>query len=99
MKRTVFLTLFACIVLIACKSKPDHHVRVKNLTDREISIRIDDTVEFNKLAPQMRSEYKPVAEGAHNIEGDYIGNFFVDGNGTHKWTIFIKEDNFEIKED
>lgn len=89
----------ALFLIISCVKDPDHHVRVRNVSQNSVSILVDDTIRFDSVAPQQKSVYKQVLEGSHRVGGDYYGNFVVEGTGTHKWTLEIYEDDMKLVED
>ncbi|HPM13058.1 MAG TPA: hypothetical protein PK734_06185 [Bacteroidales bacterium] len=95
------LLVAACAVcmFLSCVKDPDHHVRVRNLSEHPITILIDDTIRFDSIAVQQKSVYKSIQEGSHQVGGDYFGNFVVEGTGTHKWTIEILDDGMNLVED
>jgi hypothetical protein len=100
MKQRNILLIFASILLItSCIKDPDHSIRVKNLSDRIVSITIDDTLIFDSIAINQKTQYVPINEGTHKIGGDYSGNFVVEGDGTIKWTLEILNDNFNLVQD
>lgn len=100
MKQRNLLLIFTSIILItSCIKDPDHSIRVRNLSDKVVSITIDDTIAFDSIAVNQKSLYVPINEGTHKIGGDYFGNFVVEGDGTIKWTIEILNDNFNLVQD
>ena len=88
MKKYLFILLTTIVAFaFSCVKDPDHRVRFSNSTDRVIAITLDDSIRFDSIAPNTKTNYVPVIEGAHNVGGDYQGSFTVEGKGTIKWTV------------
>ncbi|HON53591.1 MAG TPA: hypothetical protein PLS12_10320 [Bacteroidales bacterium] len=94
-----YVIIISLLIIVACVKEPDHHIRIRNLSSTPVTIIIDDTVKFDTIPIQQKSVYKPIQEGSHQIGGDYFGNFVVEGAGTHKWTLEVYDNNFELVED
>jgi len=87
----VLLVLVVLFSLHHCEGLPDHSIRVKNLYQYALEVKIGK-VNFGTVGSGVTTKYKDIEEGTHKLGGDLQGSVTIEGNGIHKWTMTIKSD-------
>ncbi|MDA3882929.1 MAG: hypothetical protein PF481_06570 [Bacteroidales bacterium] len=94
MNKITFYIVFL-LFAAACQEEPDHSLRIENENNYEIFVRLDDSIEYT-IEPLGHTDYRPIEEGYHEIDGEYAAGFTagftIGGNGVHKWSVIVQQD-------
>ncbi len=92
--KIIFSAILLSTLLWSCKEEPNHYAQIANLTNDNIYIYLD-TVPY-KIKSMERTDFISIKEGFHEITGYCTTSFTIEGEGTHYWTVEIKENSAEL---